>query len=178
MVESATHENDIEQISFERLNIQELATHDVEAIAKLERELFGVGAWSRDTVAQELQAAGRTYFVAREITSSRIIGYAGIWFDGFDAQVMTIGVDLSFQRRHIATHLMDLLKSESIRLSAERILLEVATDNDPALAIYKAAGFEIFGLRKRYYQPEDKDAYTMVCELRKESNNPIGFSIP
>ena len=39
--------------------------------------------------------------------------------------------------------------------------LEVRTDNEPAIAMYRAHGFEIVGLRKRYYQPSGADAHTM-----------------
>ena len=39
--------------------------------------------------------------------------------------------------------------------------LEVRTDNDTAIGLYRAHGFEIVGLRKRYYQPSGADAHTM-----------------
>ena len=45
------------------------------------------------------------------------------------------------------------------------MLLEVRVDNEPALALYAKYGFEQIGLRKRYYQPEDVDAYTMRLVL-------------
>ena len=37
--------------------------------------------------------------------------------------------------------------------------------NAPAIAMYEKFGFERLGLRKRYYQPEDLDAYTMRLDL-------------
>jgi ribosomal-protein-alanine N-acetyltransferase len=41
------------------------------------------------------------------------------------------------------------------------VYLEVRTDNEPAIAMYLAHGFEHLGLRRRYYQPSGADAYTM-----------------
>ena len=56
-------------------------------------------------------------------------------------------------------------------IGAERMLLEVRVDNSPALALYKNYGFEIMGLRKRYYQPENVDAYTMCVSLSSASES-------
>ena len=42
-----------------------------------------------------------------------------------------------------------------------RVYLEVRTDNAPAIALYRSAGFVEVGLRKRYYRVSGADAYTM-----------------
>jgi len=42
-----------------------------------------------------------------------------------------------------------------------KIALEVRTDNEQAIRMYEAYGFVRLGLRKRYYQPANADAYTM-----------------
>lgn len=47
------------------------------------------------------------------------------------------------------------------------MLLEVRVDNDPALALYRRFGFARMGLRRRYYQPENVDAYTMSLDLHR-----------
>ncbi len=169
-------------IIFEQLPLSELSERDIEEISTLEMDLFGAGAWSAEAVEQELSAPARSYFVARDDKihggeNAAIVGYAGLWFDGDDAEIMTIGVSRSYQGQHIGTELMNLLKTEAQRLGAARILLEVAVDNEPALALYRAAGFEQLGIRKRYYQPENKDAYTMACALNGPAKNPVGFSV-
>lgn len=147
----------------------------VDAIAGLERELFGRGAWNANMVREELDAPARTYYVCVERSEGdegdaghdgpRIVGYAGFWYDGDDAELMTIGVDRTRQRRGIAARLLTKLIDEARRQGAARMLLEVRVDNDPALALYRRFGFERLGLRRRYYQPEGVDAYTMALDL-------------
>ena len=135
----------------------------VRSIAQLEGELFGRGAWNANMVREELDAPA----VVR--------GYAGFWYDGEDAELMTIGVGKAYQRQGIAAALLQVLVDEAKRQGASRMLLEVRVDNDPALALYQRFGFERMGLRKRYYQPEGIDAYTMSLDLKPRV---VGFAAP
>src|SRR5699024_6485813 len=99
-----------------------------------------------------------------------LIGYAGLWFDGDDAQVMTIAVAPDRQGRGTGRLLLGALLAEARMLGARSVLLEVRVDNEPALRLYEAAGFLRLGLRKRYSQPEDVDAWTMRLELTSASD--------
>ncbi len=147
----------------------------VHSIAQLEGELFGRGAWNENMVREELDAPTRTYLldVFGETEQTVVRGYAGFWYDGEDAELMTIGVGKAHQRQGIAAALLKTLIDKAKRQGAARMLLEVRVDNEPALALYQRFGFERMGLRKRYYQPEGIDAYTMSLDL-----NPriVGFA--
>lgn len=145
----------------------------VARIAELEHELFGVGAWSRDAVGQELDAPARTYLLAVDDADHTVIhGYAGFWYDGDDAELMTIGVERDCQRQGVATRLLAALIDQARAQGARRMLLEVRVDNAPALRLYERHGFRRMGLRKRYYQPEGVDAYTMALDLAPRT---VGF---
>lgn len=147
------------------------------SIAQLEGELFGLGAWNANMVREELDAPARTYLldVLGEVEQVVVRGYAGFWYDGEDAELMTIGVGKAYQRQGIAAALLQALVDEAKRQGASRMLLEVRVDNDPALALYHRFGFERIGLRKRYYQPEGIDAYTMSLDLKPRV---VGFAAP
>ncbi|PLS30311.1 ribosomal-protein-alanine N-acetyltransferase RimI [Bifidobacterium margollesii] len=145
---------------------------DIMRMAELEADLFGRGAWSESMIRQELEAPARSYFAEAESEGAPMRGYAGFWYDGDDAELMTIGVDRRYQRRGIAAALMSRLIDEARDKGARRMLLEVRVDNEPALALYRSFGFEMMGRRKRYYQPEGIDAFTMSLEL---SPRVVGF---
>ena len=156
----------------------------VPQMAALEADLFGRGAWSEQSIRQEFQAPARTYLfdidddgktadcgiagcvavdepVAGSVAgdSARqqpvVRGYAGFWYDGDDAEIMTIGVGRRFQRQGIAASLMEALIARAREQGAKRI------------------GFAKMGLRKRYYQPEGIDAYTMSLDLEPRI---VGFA--
>lgn len=87
-----------------------------------------------------------------------IDGYAGLAIHHDEAEVQTIGVHPVAQRTGLGRALLnDLLAAAGGR----RVLLEVRTDNVPAIGLYESAGFSRIGLRRNYYQPSGADAFTM-----------------
>jgi len=145
------------------MSVRPLTAADLPALELLERELFGAGAWSAAMLAEELVGPGRWY-VGVDVDGI-LAGYAGLWFDGHDAQVMTIGTATAQQGRGLGGVMLDALVSRARELGAASVLLEVRVDNDPALRLYERGGFVRLGRRRGYYQPENKDAWTMRLDL-------------
>ncbi|PNS42939.1 ribosomal protein S18-alanine N-acetyltransferase [Gardnerella vaginalis] len=142
-------------------------------IAPIEADLFGKGSWNESMISQELQAPMRAYYAQIDENTHTLCGYAGYWFDGDDAQIMTIGVAKQYQRKGIASKLLSTIIKTAKQIGAKRMLLEVRVDNVPALALYERFGFVKMGLRKRYYQPEGVDAYTMCADLNETLNDTL-----
>lgn len=138
-------------------------------IAPIEADLFGKGSWNESMISQELQATMRAYYAEIDENTHTLCGYAGYWFDGDDAQIMTIGVAKQYQRKGVASKLLLTMIKTAKQIGAKRMLLEVRVDNVPALALYNRFGFAKMGLRKRYYQPEGVDAYTMCADLSENN---------
>lgn len=154
-------------------SLRALLPADVPKVAELERQLFGVSAWSEAMVAGELHAPGRWYVTAVE-GADTVVGYAGLWFDGDVTQVMTIGVASAVQRQGIGAALLAALLDRSRELAASAVLLEVRVDNAPAMALYERFGFTVIARRRRYYQPEDADAWTMRLDLAGDADAADG----
>lgn len=137
----------------------------VSQIAKIEADLFGPGCWNKNMILQELQAPMRAYYADVDLNTNTVAGYAGFWFDGDDAQIMTIGVAKEYKKRGIASNLLKTMIENAKSIGAKRMLLEVKVNNNPALKLYEKFGFTKMGLRKRYYMPEGIDAYTMCAQI-------------
>ncbi len=131
---------------------------DIPALVALEQQLFpGDSPWTAKMFRSELEA-GNYYVVHRDDTGA-VDGYAGLALIGDEAEVHTIGVRPNSQRTGLGRKLLRQLIKEA---GERRMLLEVRTDNDPAIALYTAEGFTVVGTRRRYYRPSGADAYTMA----------------
>ncbi|OBK29963.1 ribosomal-protein-alanine N-acetyltransferase [Mycobacterium asiaticum] len=137
-------------------------THaDARRCAELEALLFdGDDPWPAVAFRRELDSKTNHYVGAR--CDGTLVGYAGISRLGrvapFEYEVHTIGVDPAYQGRGIGRRMLDELLDFA---DGGVVFLEVRTDNEAAIGLYRSVGFEQIGLRKRYYRVSGADAYTM-----------------
>lgn len=183
----------------ERALLRPLREADLAAVAALETALFGAEAWSADVLAAELEAAldpqaDRVYVVVEgprpptrdgapeddapeDGVRRDLLGYAGLWFgDGRgDADLLTIATVPAARRGGLATAMLTHLLDEARRRGCEHVLLEVRRSNTAAQALYERHGFEVLGVRRRYYTGPDEDALVMRRRLRPSSGpGPVG----
>ncbi len=153
-------------VSREPVTVDALTPADAERCAQLEAQLFdGDDPWPTQAFVREISSKHNRYVAAR--TADMLVGYAGISRLGrtppFEYEVHTIGVDPVYQGQGIGRQLLD----ELLNFAAGAVVyLEVRTDNAPAIALYRSAGFTEVGLRRRYYRVSGADAYTMRREAR------------
>ncbi|OBI14691.1 ribosomal-protein-alanine N-acetyltransferase [Mycobacterium sp. E2462] len=138
-----------------------LTPADARRCAELERQLFeGDDPWPAAAFDRELASRHNHYVGAR--VGATLVGYAGISRLGrtppFEYEVHTIGVDPAYQGRGIGRRLLEELLAFA---DGGVVYLEVRTDNEAAIALYRSTGFEQVGLRRRYYRVSGADAYTM-----------------
>ncbi len=150
----------------EPVTLGALTPADAARCAELEALLFpGDDPWPAAAFNRELAAKHNHYVGAR--VAGTLVGYAGISRLGrtppFEYEVHTIGVDPAHQGRGIGRRLLDELLAFA---DGGAVYLEVRTDNEAAIALYRSTGFEQIGLRRRYYRVSRADAYTMRREAR------------
>ena len=152
----------------EPVTIGALTVGDADRCAELESLLFpGDDPWPTAAFVRELAAAHNHYIAARVCADDgdTLIGYGGISRLGrtppFEYEIHTIGVDPEYQGRGIGRRVLD----ELLNIADGAVVhLEVRTDNEPAIALYRSVGFTEVGLRRRYYRISGADAYTMRRE--------------
>ncbi|WP_407649554.1 ribosomal protein S18-alanine N-acetyltransferase [Goodfellowiella coeruleoviolacea] len=151
------------------MTIAPLRRSDIPRCVELERELFpGDDPWSSAAFHAELDQPGNHY-VGAYLPDGQLVGYAGLAVVGrppeVEAEVHTLAVDPAWQRAGVGRTLLRALLTRADEVHAP-VYLEVRTDNDPAISLYQAHGFDRVGLRRRYYQPSGADAYTMARPAR------------
>jgi ribosomal-protein-alanine N-acetyltransferase len=145
------------------ITLAPLRVPDLDEVMAIEEELFGAERWTPGMFRSELDH-GHFYLAARD-SGGAILGYAGLAVVPPDeAWVNNIAVRRDAQRCGVGRALLAALLAEAARRRVRRVFLEVAVDNEPALALYAGYGFEGVSVRRRYYQPSNKDALVMMRE--------------
>ena len=131
---------------------------EIDAIAVIERGCFGADAWSDVLVTAAVEGERNTVLV------DDFDAYGAIAVAGDVADLERIAVMPSRRRQGVARRLLDALCAAAHAQGASRMLLEVAADNDAALAFYETYGFTTIGRRAGYYRG-GVDALVMQLEL-------------
>ena len=95
-----------------------------------------------------------------------VVGFLLAWRAADELHLTDLGVSAPARRRGVARSLVSDLRREGERTDARLILLEVRESNVPALALYRALGFEELDRRAQYYADNDEDAVVMQLGLR------------
>lgn len=109
--------------------------------------------WKPSILESELKSENSKYIVAKE--NGIIVGFAGLWFSPVDAEITNIVTKKSERKRGIASLLLDRLIEMAKEEKRDNISLEVNENNIPAGLLYEKAGFEVVGIRKKYYNGKD-----------------------
>lgn len=142
--------------------IRHMTSDDIPFALSVEQELFS-DAWSEGMLRDELSAPNRHYMIA-ESQGARV-GYGGIWVRPDAAEIMTIGVVASAQRKGFGAAILDELLHAARNGGSPEVFLEVRASNDAAQNLYGRNGFEAVGRRPRYYQSDGEDAIVMRLEI-------------
>lgn len=145
------------------VDLRRMRWWDIPAVMGIEEEVFPATAWSPAQFWSELAHEDRTYVVAEEAGaaqepplskySDRIVGYGGVMTRPPTADIQTIAVHPECRGRGVARMLLSCLLETAEGTGCTEVLLEVAADNAPALALYESEGFEVIARRSSYYGP-------------------------
>ena len=139
---------------------------DIPTLVVLDREYFPYSPWSPAQFKEEFAGIPSTRFFELAISDNQIVGYAGVIAPGPDAvaDILTITVIDGFRRQGIAKRLITDIEGYCQSKGSSAIMLEVATDNSGAIALYENLGYSQISKRSNYYGSK-KDAFVMQKEF-------------
>lgn len=123
-------------------------------------------AWSRSQLAGILPMSGVTLTLARE-HSDRTIGFSLVRTTADESELLLLAVLPARQHEGVGRRMLDDFMERATANGVRRVHLEVREGN-PAVGMYRAAGFEQAGKRRNYYHaPSGRrfDALTLVSNL-------------
>ncbi len=123
-----------------------------EVLEALHKRCFET-AWSAEAFTNLLNTP-RTYgFLS--LTDNTPNGFILLRSAAGEGEILIIGVDPASRRQGLAAHLLAAGENEARERGSEKLFLEVADDNQAAIAFYRREGFKKTGRRPKYYKRPD-----------------------
>lgn len=141
--------------------IRAAGVRDLDTMESIERASFGPDAWTASQLHDELISE---HLVLALVDEFGVRGYASLRLIQPDAELLRIGVGLGSRRQGVGSTLLAAVEDTAQRRGVDRMFLEVADDNEVALAFYRAQGYVETGRRRSYYR-SGADAVLMERRL-------------
>jgi ribosomal-protein-alanine N-acetyltransferase len=142
--------------------LSEAGPRDAAAIAHLHAASFHRG-WSDTEIERML--LDRHVLAHRAISGRSFAGFILSRMVTDEAEILSVAVAARWRGRGLARRLLDLHLRRLAGLGTRAVFLEVEEGNQPALRLYRRAGFRQVGRREGYYQ-ESRGAAALI--LRRD----------
>ncbi len=149
----------------------EIASADrIDSVMKVMHAAFGDAfgeAWTRSQLSGILPMAGVFLSLALDRASNEVVGFSLVRTVFDESELLLVAVLPAIQRQGVGRALLDHFLVKAREDGVARVHLEVR-DGNPAIAMYRAAGFAPVGRRRNYYHARNGsryDAITLACPL-------------
>jgi len=146
----------------DRVVITGVSLSDLPALLEIDR--YAPDPWDESSFRYELTDNKVARYVGARLLGGRgeheLVGFAGVWILEDEAHVSTIAVSPDYRGIKIGTRLFLALVEIAQKEGCRFLTLEVRSDNEEAIALYRRFGFVMAGRRARYYDA-DCDALIM-----------------
>jgi ribosomal-protein-alanine N-acetyltransferase len=152
------------------VRIEPGTSKDLDSVMRVMDESFGTRfgeAWTRSQLSGILPMAGVSLLLASDRATGATVGFSLFRTVADEAELLLVGVLPTAQRRGVGRRLLGEFVECSRERGVGRVHLEVR-DGNPAINLYRSAGFSAIGRRRNYYQGDTGkrfDAITLAREL-------------
>lgn len=127
--------------------------------------------WSAESFTSELNKR-TTRAIACLGSDDEITGFVLAQHTGNTAEILTIAIAPDSQRCGIGFALMQEMETQLTARGVDELMLDVAADNQAALALYEKAGFVSQNRRKAYYKAQNGPAIDAILMRRDWAGLP------
>ncbi len=119
--------------------------------------------WSRNTFVDCLEAKSKGYHCVALMLDESLAGHCIFTVIIDEAELLNFCLAPAHQGQRLAKPFLDQVLADMAEQGAANVFLEVRENNEPALRLYMAVGFNEIGRRKGYYprDGEREDALLM-----------------
>ena len=150
------------------IQIERGGNDDLDAVMAVMNAAFGTTygeAWTRSQCAGILPMAGVTLTLAREAASREVVGFALTRTVADDCELLLLAVVPERHRSGVGSQLLHHFVETAREHRVARLHLEVR-DGNPAIQMYRDAGFSAAGRRHNYYRGDDGTRFDALTYVR------------
>lgn len=133
------------------MNIRRAISSDAAALAAIEKTQPRAARWGEKGFAAELEQSYATIWCVE--IAGEMAGFIAVRAVIDSAEILNVAVHSQYVRKGLGTALMTFVLKELTSQGVCSVSLEVAQDNQPALALYTKAGFVKCNVRRDFYAP-------------------------
>ena len=149
--------------TLEGITVRKMLPADLHRVCAIENLCYTT-PWSFNSFKYEIENSDAILKVA--VFNSQIIGYVCIRTMLDMTHLMNIAVLPEFRRRGIGEMLLGNAVGELKHLRPDtKLTLEVRQSNTAAVRFYEKSGFNVTGMRKKYYKEPEDDAIIMELDI-------------
>lgn len=126
---------------------------------------IGLRPWSAAEIEGMLGLETSALWIFRT-ENNRVGGFVLAGVLAGEGEILALAVDPAFHRQKIAHQLMGELFRYASDVKIERLILEVAATNHPAIGLYQILRFDEVGQRRDYYRIGDNRVDAKLMEKR------------
>lgn len=144
-------------------------------VSAIDRASFSL-PWPERAFLYEVKENLSSIPLVAEVTGKdgkgEIVGFIVVWLIVDEAHIGTIAVDQKCRRTGIGQALILTALHQAKQKGAQKAYLEVRAGNTVARQLYENLGFQVDGIRARYYQDNHEDAVLMSLESLNMLRDP------
>ncbi|MBI9011275.1 MAG: ribosomal protein S18-alanine N-acetyltransferase [Clostridiales bacterium] len=143
--------------------IRSMTVGDLDQVMLLELACFSV-PWTKEAFESELLKNQLAHYIVIE-EDNEIIGYGGVWYIMDEGHITNVAIHPEHRKKGLGKKLVQGMIDAAISHEINHMTLEVRKSNVAAIALYEHMGFEVAGVRPKYYTDNNEDALIMWVEL-------------
>lgn len=145
------------------ISIQSAMGLQAQVLTELHHESFGGVAWSLDQIQGSLALPSTQGWIA--YSNYEVSGFLLCQMSLPQSEILTFCVRPCYRRQGVGEKLLERALEANRSHGGESLLLEVAADNQAAIALYMKCGFTLTGKRPHYYQRDKEKVDALLLTL-------------
>ena len=151
------------------VQIERGTSKDIDCVMNVMESAFGNRfgeAWTRSQLAGILPMGGVSLVLARDADTDGAIGFSLFRTVADEAELLLLAVTSTHHRRGVGSQLLAYFIERVRNEGVVRVHLEVR-DGNPAVEMYRSAGFSPVGRRRNYYHSPDGQRFDAITLSRQ-----------